>query len=432
MPEPCWRDRPRVAGSRILFVCSRGRIPYRYSGAMRTYAASETAVRAGISTDELRRMVELGIITPDAEDRFRPGDVRRAELVGSLTTAGIVLGDLGVAMRSGSVSLDFLDAPAFDRFSSLSDVTFAQMAERTGVPVEMLMLIREAAGSVTPTPESPMRESELPSAAWIAAAVTAGFRPAVMQQMVRVQADGLRRVAETEAAMWQSEVIEAGTRSGKRTDEILGVDFGDRMSVLTEEALIAMYHMQQTKAWTRNLVEGVETMLAEAGLHIRLERPPAMCFLDITGYTRLTQERGDAAAARLAEELGRLVHRASVRHGGRAVKWLGDGVMFHFPDPGHGVTAAIEMGTGVTDAGLPPAHIGLHAGPVIFQEGDYYGQTVNVAARIAEYAPPGEVIVSQEVVDASPGAEAVFREIGPVELKGVAGAVRLHAASRPG
>jgi adenylate cyclase len=253
-----------------------------------------------------------------------------------------------------------------------------------------------------------------------------------MQQMVRVQADGLRRVAETEAAMWQSEVIEAGARRGKRTDEILGVDFGDRMSVLTEEALIAMYHMQQTKAWTRNLVEGVETMLAEAGLHIRLERPPAMCFLDITGYTRLTQERGDAAAARLAEELGRLVHRASVRHGGRAVKWLGDGVMLHFPDPGHGVTAAIEMGTDVTDAGLPPAHIGLHAGPVIFQEGDYYGQTVNVAARIAEYAPPGAVIVSQEVVDASVGAEAVFREIGPVELKGVAGAVRLYAAHGPG
>ena len=49
--------------------------------------------------------------------------------------------------------------------------------------------------------------------------------------------------------------------------------------------------------------------------------------------------------------------------------------------------------------GLPPAHVGLHAGPVIFQEGDYYGATVNIASRIAEYARPGEVLVSQEVVD---------------------------------
>ena len=85
----------------------------------------------------------------------------------------------------------------------------------------------------------------------------------------------------------------------------------------------------------------------------------------------------------------------------------------------------------MAEAGLPPAHVGLHAGPVIFQEGDYYGQTVNLASRIAEYARPGEVLVSQEVVDASGGAEVAFREIGPVELKGVSGAMRLHAASRP-
>ena len=57
---------------------------------------------------------------------------------------------------------------------------------------------------------------------------------------------------------------------------------------------------------------------------------------------------------------------------------------------------------------------------------------MNVASRIAEYARPGEVLVSQEVVDASGGAEVAFREIGPVELKGVAGAMRLHAASRAG
>ena len=59
-----------------------------------------------------------------------------------------------------------------------------------------------------------------------------------------------------------------------------------------------------------------------------------MCFLDITGYTRLTQERGDGAAAELAEGLRRLVQRTSIKHGGRPVKWLGDGVMFWFPHPG--------------------------------------------------------------------------------------------------
>ena len=120
-----------------------------------------------------------------------------------------------------------------------------------------------------------------------------------------------------------------------------------------------------------------------------------------------------------------------MRHGGRPVKWLGNGVMFFFKDPGPGVVAALDMVTGVAEAGLPPAHVGLHAGPVIFQEGDYYGQTVNIAARIADYARPGEVLVSEEVVEAAsgPGTTVAFREIGPVELKGVGGAMRLHAAS---
>ena len=102
-------------------------------------------------------------------------------------------------------------------------------------------------------------------------------------------------------------------------------------------------------------------------------------------------------------ELARVVQRTSVRHGGRPVKWLGDGVMLHFPNPGRGVVAALEMVDGVAEAGLPPAHVGLHAGPVIFQEGDYYGQTVNLASRIADYAQAGEVIVSQAVVDAAAG-----------------------------
>ena len=79
------------------------------------------------------------------------------------------------------------------------------------------------------------------------------------------------------------------------------------------------------------------------------------------------------------------------------------------------------------DLGLPSAHVGLHAGPVLFQEGDYFGRTVNVAARIADYARPGEVVVSQEVVEAVADDKLEFSEIGPVELKGVTGPHRLYS-----
>jgi adenylate cyclase len=155
-----------------------------------------------------------------------------------------------------------------------------------------------------------------------------------------------------------------------------------------------------------------------------------VCFLDISGYTRLTEERGDEAAADLAARVASLVRRSSQEHGGQPVKWLGDGVMFYFPDPGRGLLAALDMVKGVATHALPPARVGIQAGPVVFHEGDYFGRTVNVAARIAEYARPGEVLVTQEVVNASDGTSVTFSEIGAVELKGVSGTLRLHIARR--
>ncbi len=100
------------------------------------------------------------------------------------------------------------------------------------------------------------------------------------------------------------------------------------------------------------------------------------------------------------------------------------------PGSGPGVLAALDMVEGVATEALPPAHVGIHAGPVIFQEGDYFGRTVNIAARIVEYARPGEVLVSQEVMDAAGGTLVRFTEIGPVELKGVSSTLPLHSAHR--
>jgi adenylate cyclase len=94
------------------------------------------------------------------------------------------------------------------------------------------------------------------------------------------------------------------------------------------------------------------------------------------------------------------------------------------------VLAALEMADVVVSNGLPPAHVGIHAGPVVVQDGDYFGRTVNLASRIADAARPGEVLVSQEAVDAAEGGPVAFTEIGPVELKGVSGTLHLYTARR--
>ena len=63
------------------------------------------------------------------------------------------------------------------------------------------------------------------------------------------------------------------------------------------------------------------------------------------------------------------------------------------------MVAAIQIVEGVASEGLPPARVGIDAGPVVFQEGDHFGPTVNIAARLLERAGPGEVLVSEEVVE---------------------------------
>jgi adenylate cyclase len=299
------------------------------------------------------------------------------------------------------------------------------------MPLELLMAVREASGFAEPRPEDLVREDEMAIAPVIELQLANGFRPIVIERWLRAYGDSLQRITETETDWWRSEVMRPLSEEGMTEREMMQAqaDLGARMSPLLEEALVALYRGQQRHAWSESFVESVEGALDAAGLLDRLRHQPALCFLDITGYTRLTEERGDEAAADLAATLSALVRRSSLEHGGQPVKWLGDGVMFYFRDPGQGVLGALDMVQGIDTHELPPAHVGIHAGPVIFQEGDYYGRTVNIAARIAEYARPGEVLVTQEVVDAAEGTSATFTSIGPVELKGVSGALDLHRAS---
>jgi adenylate cyclase len=396
------------------------------------YTRQEVARRAGVDPDYLDRLVELGILTPDAGGAFSPGDALRARWLQSLEQAGVPLNGVAAAIRDGALSLSYLDVPAYDRFAGLSGITFQQLSAQTGIPLELLGVVREAVGFAEPRPQDTVCEDELSVVPAIQLQLAKGFHPVVIERWLRVYGDSLRRIAETETARWHSEVMTPLLASGMTESEMLAAqaDLASQMAPLREQALLAIYHGQQDHAWSQVFVEHVESALERAGLHRRLDRPPAMCFLDLTGYTRLTEERGDAAAADLAARLAGLVRRSAQEHGGTPVKWLGDGVMFYFRAPADAVLAALEMMAVVGRQGLPPAHVGIHAGPVVFQDGDYFGRTVNLAARIGEYARPGEVLVSQEVVDAADTAPVSFVEIGPVELKGVPGTLRLYAARR--
>jgi adenylate cyclase len=400
---------------------------------MTEYSVGDVADRAGVANDYVVMLVELGILSSGPDGHFSEGDVRRVRLMQTLERAGMPLQGVAAAVQSGKLSLGFLDTAAYDRLASLSEVTVQEVSEKTGIPVELLMVIREAMGFAEPQPENHLRENELQIVPLVEAQISEGFRLTVIERWLRVYGDSLRRIAETEVDWWHTEVELPLLESGMTPAEMIEAAdsrVAQRIAPYLDQTILAMYHGHQEHTWMKSILDGIEATLSEAGVYSRLERPPAICFLDITGYTRLTEERGDEAAAELAGTLSRMVRRSSRSYGGKPVKWLGDGVMFFLPDPGSGVLAALDMVEGAADAGLPPAHVGLHAGPVLFQEGDYFGRTVNVAARIAEYARPGEVVVSQDVVEIVDAIPVSFVEIGPIELKGVSGALRLHTTRR--
>lgn len=390
----------------------------------------DLAERAGVDPTYVGRLRELEILSAPTDGGFTVGDVRRVRLVESLEAAGLPLPVIGQAVRSGALSLDFVEQPSYDRFAANADVSFRELSERENVPLSLLLVVREAMGFPAPSPEDSLRENELGVVPFLRVGLGAGVSADAIARTLRVAGDGLRRVAETEADWWRSEILEPLYRSGMPGSELgamterLAAEAGPVM----DQALIAIYHGQQGHAWMRNIFEGFEELLGRAGLHERLERPPAICFFDVAGYTRLTEERGDVAAADLAGRVSRVVQRPSAEHGGKAIKWLGDGIMFHFREPGQAVLAALAMLDAVAAAGLPQGHIGIHAGPVLFQEGDYFGRTVNGAARIADHATRGQVLVSQEVVAATDQAGVSFESIGRVELKGLLEPIELFAA----
>ena len=177
----------------------------------------------------------------------------------------------------------------------------------------------------------------------------------------------------------------------------------------------------------------VETALEEAGIR---QRPPqgseAAAFADLSGYTKLTEEAGDDVAAQVSLTLAVLVSEVAEEHRGEVVKMLGDGVHFHFRDPGDAVRASLQIGDTVAPRGLPPAHVGVNAGPMIYDGGDYFGRTVNIAARISAQAAANQVFVGEDLVrDVEPRGYRV-QEVGRFELKGIARPVTLFEAVRDG
>ena len=155
-------------------------------------------------------------------------------------------------------------------------------------------------------------------------------------------------------------------------------------------------------------------------------QPLTILFADVSGSTKLFETRGDEAARRIVSAVLGALGEIVKRHGGRVIKTIGDELMCVFPDAERGFLAATDMQTLVnallvTKGVKRMIRVGFHSGPVIEEKGDVFGDTVNVAARMAGVAKGMQIMTTRTTVDALPPAlRASTRQIASLAVKGKA------------
>jgi adenylate cyclase len=397
-------------------------------------SATELAARAGISSEEVERLVSFGILVPrDGSRPFRAVDALKIRVARACEEGGLPMKGMAEAVRAGLLSFAFVESWPFEPWGSRRPQTHLELAEEAALPFEALRRLLEAFGFARLEPEGVVAEAERPIALLAGRIVDLGIvDEAALARLGHVYQEAFRRIALAETEIYHSGVEMPLLRSGldeRRTME-LASSLSPPLTGMLDAALMAAYRRQQELTWTEHQIEHIEQALEDAGVSLPAAPPTAMCFLDLSGYTRLTDEHGDEEAAALAGRLADIVQLRSRSHGGEVVKWVGDGVMFRFRDPGGAVVSSLDMVEEIPAAGLPPAHVGVAAGPVIRQGGDYYGRTVNLASRISDRAESGQVLVSEPVAEMASVRSVTFVAIGPVELKGLTGPVDLFEARR--
>jgi class 3 adenylate cyclase len=392
-------------------------------------SAQELAELVPCSLENVHRLKELGLLNADEGDGLFPSsDVHVVRLMGAFEEAGVALEDVARGVEGGDLSFPlglFMPEP-----SGVS-ATYEGLAAEVGRSPECLRRLSGEFGLPPPEDDGVRAED-----AEILSLVVTELDLAdddELSRFARLYGGTIQRLVATGIQFFDLAVRQrvATLDLPDAEKDRLVYEKGAGYTELIRRLTPWLQRRHRERTLLEYLVDLTERFMEERGIAPSQPRkPPAIAFLDLTGFTALAEEQGDQAAAAIAADLASVVREAAQAHGGRPVKWLGDGVMFHFSDPGGAIASGIDIVEQTERAIAVPARMGINAGAVIVQEGDYFGRTVNVAARIADYARPHEVVVSEEAKRSAGVADVEFELIGDIPLKGVSKAVRLHRATR--
>jgi adenylate cyclase len=374
---------------------------------------SEAARRSGVPASTLKRWAAEKIV-PVRKGRWTAAAAAQARVVARMRERGYSLEDLKAAGREGRLAFGFTE----ELFAgSQQTYSVEQASEETGLEPELVERILVILG--TPKGQRELSKEDVVALRHCARVLDAGFPLVAFLQLVRVYAQSMRRIADAEVRLFHLYVHEPLIR-----DAVPELEMAEEMGELAAEILplaapLTEYlHERYLRFFVEQDVVGhmeadaaVDTAEIELG-HVHV----ALCFIDLTGFTRYTEEEGDIEALDVVENFVVSVESTLPREA-TIVKTIGDEVMVVSPDPASLTEWAVDFLSRFPRR--PQPRVGIHYGDAVYRDGDYFGSQVNLVHRVVNRALAGEVLVTDSVCGAIARSQTLrFEPIGEVKLKG--------------
>ena len=372
---------------------------------------SEAARRSGVPASTLKRWAEEKVI-PLRRGHWTAVAAAQARVVARMRERGHSLEELKRAGREGKLAFGLAEElfPAVE-----GEVTIEKAAAETGLEPELIHRLQTMLGTPTGR-EATLSRADLEAMHNCARILNAGMPLVAFLQLVRVYAQSVRRIADAEVRLFHLYVHEPLIRDGVPELDMAEEMEGLAADLLPEATPLFEYmHNRYLRFFLEQDVVG--HMESELGRDTSLGRVRVtLCFIDLTGFVRYTEEEGDQEALDVIERFTETVE-ATLPAEATVVKTIGDEVMIVSPDPASLTEWAVGFLALFQER--PQPRVGIHFGWAVYRDGDYFGTEVNLVHRIVNRALGGEVLVTDRVADTIEENRYLQLEpIGEVELKG--------------
>lgn len=314
-----------------------------------------------------------------------------------------------------------------ERMLGTEEYTAREVAERVGIPVDLVLRHRQALGLPRPDPgDRVLTASDVEAAERLKGFHAAGIPEEGILEVSRVLGEGLARVAATLRPLVRDTFIEPGIGEQELSERYATVaaELGPQLGVVMQH-ILNMHLRDQLRT---DVVGRAELARGEVLGAVTM----SIAFADLVGFTKL----GERVPA---EELGAIARRLTELAGAvaqppvRLVKTIGDAAMLVSPDPDALLGASLELISAADAEGeeFPRLRAGVATGPVLGRAGDWYGSPVNLASRITGIARSGSVVAAEATRDSSRAERWTWSALPARRLRGVDHPVPLFRVRTP-